>query len=190
MPSATGHPPEFTSVFSALKALLVPYAHSMSVSTDNETEYYLNSRYIQKNKKPLFFAAVQIKKNYVSFHLMPVYVEPAILTTASDELKQRMQGKSCFNFTRTEPALFRELALLTKTGYQHYEQEGLLADNGFLIQLSAPAQRALAQAGVQVPEDLEKFSEQDLLALHGVGPSAIPLLQSSLEERGLSFRSD
>lgn len=190
MTSAADKPKEFTSVFATLKAILVPYADSMAISTDTETELYLNSRYIQKNKKPLFFAAVQIKKNYVSFHLMPVYVEPTILATASDELKQRMQGKSCFNFTRTEPALFRELSMLTKTGYQHYEQEGLLADNGFLIQLSAPAQRALAQAGVQVPEDLEKFSEQDLLALHGVGPSAIPLLQSSLEERGLSFRSD
>ena len=113
----TTYPKEFTSVFSTLKAILAPYSDSISVSTDNETEYYLNSRYIQKNKKPLFFAAVQIKKNYVSFHLMPVYVEPTILATASDELKQRMQGKSCFNFTRTEPALFRELSMLTKTGY-------------------------------------------------------------------------
>lgn len=188
MSSTAVQPEEFTSVFSALKALLVPYAGSTTVSTDTETEYYLNSRYIQKNKKPLFFAAVQIKKNYVSFHLMPVYVEPTLLATMSDELKQRMQGKSCFNFTRTEPALFRELALLTKTGYEHYQQAGLLADNGFLTQLSAPAQRALAQAGVQVPEDLERFSEQDLLALHGVGPSAIPLLQSSLQAQGLSFK--
>lgn len=190
MPSAATHPEEFTSVFSALKALLVPYANSMDVSTDTELEYYLNSRYIQKNKKPLFFAAVQIKKNYVSYHLMPVYVEPALLETASDELKQRMQGKSCFNFTRTEPALFRELALLTESGYEHYQQAGLLVDNGFLTQLSAPLQRALAQVGVQVPEDLEKFSEKDLLALHGVGPSAIPLLKSSLEARGLSFKAD
>ncbi|MEP4544630.1 MAG: hypothetical protein ABJ000_00520 [Saccharospirillum sp.] len=183
-------PTEFASVFAALKALLAPYADSMTVSTDTQVEYYLNSRYIQKNKKPLFFAAVQIKKNYVSFHLMPVYVEPALLVTASDALKQRMQGKSCFNFTRTEPAMLHELALLTKTGYEHYQQAGLLADNGFLTQLSAPAQRALAQAGVQVPEDLEGFSEQDLLALHGVGPSAIPLLKSSLEARGLSFKPD
>lgn len=151
MTSAADQPKEFTSVFSTLTAILVPYADSMSVSTDTETEYYLNSCYIQKNKKPLFFAAVQIKKNYVSYHLMPVYVEPALLATASDELKQRMQGKSCFNFTRTEPALFHELTLLTKTGYEHYQQAGLLVDNGFLTQLSAPAQRALAQAGVQVP---------------------------------------
>lgn len=121
---------------------------------------------------------------------MPVYVEPALLATASNELKQRMQGKSCFNFTRTELALFRELSLLTRTGYEHYQQEGLLADNGFLTQLSAAAQRALAQAGVQAPEDLERFSEKELLTLHGVGPSAIPLLQSSLKTRGLSFKSD
>ncbi len=190
MPSTTTLPQEFTSVFIALKALLVPYANSMTVSSDTETEYYLNSRYIQKNKRPLFFAAVQIKKNYVSFHLMPVYVDLTLLATMSDELKQRMQGKSCFNFTRTEPVLLHELALLTKKGYEQYQQAGLLVDNGFLMQLSAPAQRALAQEGVQVPEDLEKFSEKELQALHGVGPSVIPLLQSSLEARGLSFKAD
>lgn len=190
MPSNTTQPTEFTSVFSALKALLIPYANSMTVSIDTETEYYLNSRHIQKNKKPLFFAAVQIKKNYVSYHLMPVYVEPALLATASEELMQRMQGKSCFNFTRTEPALFRELALLTKTGFEHYLQAGLLTDNSFLMQLSVPAQQALALVGIQAPEDLERFSKQEILALHGVGPGTIPLLQSSLEARGLSFKAD
>ncbi len=46
----------------------------------------------------MFFGAAVIKKNYVSFHLMPVYVHPDLLEGISDGLRKRMQGKSCFNF--------------------------------------------------------------------------------------------
>jgi hypothetical protein len=178
------------AVYSALKALLLPYALSMEVNSDTEQEYYLNSPYIQTNRKPLFFAAVQLRKNYVSFHLMPVYVEPALLATLSDALQQRMQGKSCFNFTHTEPALFQELEQLTKTGYEHYLQTGLLSDNGFLRALPTPAQRALDTAGVRVPEDLERFTESEILKLKGVGPVTVPLLKSIVESRGLGFKPE
>jgi hypothetical protein len=60
--------------------------------------------HIQKNKRPLFFGAVQVKKNYVSCYLRPVYADPTLLARISDSLKKRMQGKSCFNFTPADPA--------------------------------------------------------------------------------------
>jgi hypothetical protein len=66
--------------------------------------------------KPLFAAAVQIKKSYVSYHLMPVYVNPALADGLSPALRKRMQGKACFNFTRIDPAEARELSALTRTG--------------------------------------------------------------------------
>lgn len=34
-----------------------------------------------------------------------------------------MQGKSCFNFKTIDPALFRELATLTKKGYARFKKE-------------------------------------------------------------------
>ena len=68
----------------------------------------------------LFFGAVKIGKRYVSFHLMPVYVHPELLDGISPELRQRMQGKSCFNFTRPDDALFAELGSLTGAGYNAY----------------------------------------------------------------------
>ena len=45
---------------------------------------------------------------------MPVYEDPALLSDISDALRDRMQGKSCFNFTADEPSLFKELDALTK----------------------------------------------------------------------------
>jgi hypothetical protein len=35
-----------------------------------------------------------------------------------------LQGKSCFNFKSVKPALFKELAGLTKAGYASDEQQG------------------------------------------------------------------
>ena len=75
------------------------YANQLDCTVDNDEELYLNTKHIQKNKKPIWFGAVQIKQRYVSYHLMPVYVNPELLKGISPELKKRMQGRSCFNFT-------------------------------------------------------------------------------------------
>jgi hypothetical protein len=54
---------------------------------------------------------------------MPVYVCPDLLDGMSDGLKKRMQGKSCFNFTAPDAALFDELAQLTRAGFERYQRE-------------------------------------------------------------------
>jgi hypothetical protein len=54
---------------------------------------------------------------------MPVYIFPNLLENISLALKKHMQGKSCFNFKRSEPALFQELTRLAARGYEAYEQE-------------------------------------------------------------------
>ena len=91
---------------------------------DEDDNYYLDTSFVMKNKKPLFFGAVQIRKNYVSYHLMPVYVTPQLLTDMSPDLRKRMQGKSCFNFKTVDEALFVELADLTGAGLRSYKEAG------------------------------------------------------------------
>jgi hypothetical protein len=81
---------------------------------------------VNVNEKPLWFGAVQVKKNYVSYHLMPVYLNPALLETVSPGLLKRMQGKSCFNFTSSDAQLFRELAELTEAGFNDYVRQGFI----------------------------------------------------------------
>ena len=117
---------DFSSVYAALRKILSPYAAKLDKTKDDESELYVDTRHIQKSKKPLFFGAVQVKKSYVSFHLMPVYLKPELLDSASPELKSRMQGKSCFNFSAVEPALFKELTELTKAGYSSYKEQGFV----------------------------------------------------------------
>jgi Bacterial RNA polymerase, alpha chain C terminal domain len=67
------------------------------------------------------------------------------------------------------------------------ENERKPAD-GFLSTLSAPARRALEREGINTLLKLSKFSETELLKLHGMGPGSIPKLKLALKERGLSFR--
>jgi len=114
---------DFGAVFARLKAMLRPYAKHCEVLHDTPSQYYLNTRFIMKNKQPLFFAAARIGKAYVSFHLMPVYACPELLQGTSPELKRRMQGLSCFNFKTVEEKLFKELAQLTKASFARFNDE-------------------------------------------------------------------
>ena len=86
---------------------------SLRVTADSNDNYCLNAGYDEKRKAHIYFGGIQIKKNYVSFHLMPVYVNPTLLRGLSLELKKRMQGKSCFNFKVIEKKLITELSMLT-----------------------------------------------------------------------------
>ncbi|MDM7862305.1 hypothetical protein QTP81_16985 [Alteromonas sp. ASW11-36] len=114
------------AIFQELKAILAEYADEMIVLADEDDHFYLNTHHIMKNKKPMYFGSVKINKRYVSFHLMPVYVFPELLTSISARLKKRMQGKSCFNFTVSDEPLFTELTALVKNAYEMYAHEGYL----------------------------------------------------------------
>ncbi len=119
MPAQT----EFPIVFESLKSIIKPYAKRLIAKSDTPESYYLDAAYNEKWKKELFFASVQVKKNYVSFYLMPVYMYPDLLKNISPELKKHMQGKSCFNFKKVEKTLFEELSQLTEQGFERFMKE-------------------------------------------------------------------
>ena len=116
---------DFPVVFEKLKTILKPFEKALTVKTDSVDTYYLDGPYSEQWKKELFFGSAQIRKNYVSFYLMPVYMYPDLLKGISPELKKHMQGKSCFNFKKVEPELLQELAELTEKGYARFQQEEL-----------------------------------------------------------------
>jgi hypothetical protein len=114
---------DFLLVFEQLKGILRAYHRTFTVKTDAADTYYLDGPYSEKWKKELFFGSAQIKKNYVSFYLMPVYMYPELLKDVSPQLKKRMQGKSCFNFKTVEPELFDELRELTRRSADKFKKE-------------------------------------------------------------------
>jgi hypothetical protein len=118
--------PDLDAVYARLRAILEPYAAKLDIKADTDAELYVDTRHRMKNGKRLFFGAVQLKKRYVTYHLMPVYTDPGLLDGTSEGLKARMQGKSCFNFTQVDDALFAELAALTEAGFVRYREAGFL----------------------------------------------------------------
>lgn len=53
--------------------------------------------------------------------------------------------------------------------------------------LSAPAQRALAGAGITTLDDLTRYTEKEILNLHGMGPKTMSQLWEALADKGMSF---
>lgn len=112
-------------VFAELKRILQKHAKQLVVAKDTPTGYYLDTKATHpSNGRPICFGCAAIHKNYVSFYLIPVYGRPELLKGISPELKKRMQGKSCFNFKACDPALFKELAVLTKKGLDGFKKMG------------------------------------------------------------------
>lgn len=111
----------FQEVFAALKPIFEKYAGRLAVQVNEPDQYFLETKTAIRKGQRLQFGGVKIGKAYVSFHLMPIYMNPKLHATISPELKKRMQGKSCFNFTHVEPEQIAELKRLTAVGFEEFQ---------------------------------------------------------------------
>lgn len=109
-------PAELGKVYDALCAILKPYQKKLKWKSYGKDFYYLETHDPVYRGKPMCYGGVRLGMKYVSYYLMSVYMSPELMKGMSPELKKRMQGKSCFNFTAVDPKLFAELKALTKAG--------------------------------------------------------------------------
>ncbi len=115
---------DFAGTFRVLKALFTPYAARLHATQDSDTFYMLDGEYVSDFKRAMAFGGVQIRRAYVSFHLLPIYSHPELLSRVSDPLKKHLHGKSCFNFVRPERELLVELSALVDAGFSLYVRLG------------------------------------------------------------------
>ena len=111
----------FPVIFEQLKAILHSFEPPLVVQEDTPENYTLMVSPSQKYPKGFFFGSTRQGKNYVSYHLMPLYVFPDLLESMSERLKKRMQGKSCFNFTTIDEAHLTELTQLTQASIERFK---------------------------------------------------------------------
>ena len=69
-----------------------------------------------------YVAGTRLCARYVSYYLMGVYAMPELLDGMSPELRRRMQGKSCFNFSAVDERLLGELETLTAHALARHEE--------------------------------------------------------------------
>ncbi|MCF6746215.1 DNA-binding protein [Blastococcus sp. KM273128] len=62
-----------------------------------------------------------------------------------------------------------------------------MTDDDLPRAIGRPALGALRAAGINRLSEVGRLREEDLLALHGVGPRAVRLLRAELAERGLDL---
>ena len=118
---------DLTAIFKTLRPFYSKHAGFCVALNDDASRYHLGTHEVrEKDGYRTGFGGVEIKKNYVSAHLMPVYVHPDMLDTISPDLKKRMQGKSCFNFKKPDPPLFEELSNLIDAGLARFKDDGKL----------------------------------------------------------------
>src|SRR5689334_5276802 len=108
---------DFQPVFAALRAVMAEAEPTLVVKADNRTDYTLVTKspspFPQHKGEPMWFGAVRQGRAYVSYHLMPLYMNPALTAKVSEALRKRMQGKTCFNFKSVpEKGLLDELGTL------------------------------------------------------------------------------
>lgn len=56
--------------------------------------------------------------------------------------------------------------------------------------IGQPAHRALAGVGIENLRDFARFSETEILALHGMGPKAMRIIGEALREHGVNFANE
>ena len=117
--------PEFEETFAACREILRKLQPKLILNADEPGHYWLDTGYSERRKKMICFGGVRIGKGYVSYHLMPVYGCPDLVRDMPDELRRRMQGKSCFNFKSPEQG--RMLRDLTLESYERFKRGGYVS---------------------------------------------------------------
>lgn len=59
-----------------------------------------------------------------------------------------------------------------------------------LPKLSRPATSALHHIGITTLESLTKLTRRQFLALHGVGPKSLPIIETAMQDAGLDFAQE
>ena len=80
------------AVFPALSAILRRHAQGMTIRTDERGHLYVELAPVTARAKTRFFGAVQVRKSYVSYHLMPVYENLPSMMQLKESILPALRG--------------------------------------------------------------------------------------------------
>ncbi len=110
-----------------------------------------------------------------------------------------MLNSSFKKYTEENEVVTKGSLRICKQGHRYYKssdcptcpvcEELRNPAGGFPTNLSAPARRALENAGIKTLKQLSSWNEEELLNLHGIGPTTIPKLREVLKTAQLSFKT-
>ncbi|PSR52782.1 hypothetical protein AHMF7605_04210 [Adhaeribacter arboris] len=197
-------PPEIQERLQQLRTTI----REITPEAEEKISYGIPTFYLQGNL--VHFGAY---KNHIGF-----YPAPSGIQAFQEELATYEGGKGTIKFPLNKPlpvdlikkivayrveknlekATSKKNLRTCRNGHKYYkssdgptcpicEQERKPQDD-FLSLLVAPARRALENKGITNIQELSKYSEEEVLKLHGFGPSSLPKLRQVLADNKLSFR--
>jgi len=119
---------DFAAAFAVLKPVLAKHAKRLAIKTDTPAEYTVVTKgaspFPQHKGQPMWFGSVRLGKAYVSYHLMPLYMNPALEKSVTPPLAKRKQGKTCFNFkSAPEGEVLADLDRLTVAAVEDWAKK-------------------------------------------------------------------
>jgi hypothetical protein len=120
---------DLAGVHQRLQHILAPYRDMLVATKDGPGGTSLEIAGLE-GKPWGYVAGTRVGKRYVSYYLMPVYASPGLRATVSPRLENRMQGKSCFNFSSIDEDLLDELADLTQRGIPEFVEHARRVEAG------------------------------------------------------------
>lgn len=61
---------------------------------------------------------------------------------------------------------------------------------GVFADMASPVRRALEHKGIKTLKQFSKYTEKEILNMHGIGPSSMPLFKKKLKKADLSFKKE
>ena len=99
---------DMAAVYLRLREILLAHQGDLTVTRDSPEGMALEVPGLE-GKPWGYVAGTRLGKRYVSVYLMALYASPELAGPISPALGARRQGKSCFNFSHVDEALFAEL---------------------------------------------------------------------------------
>ncbi len=140
-----------------------------------ETISYGIPAFRYKGRVIVYFAGY---KNHIG-----LYATPSGHAAFAKELSKYKQGRGSVQFPLDKPMPLNLISKIVKFKMKQQAEKEI----DFFPGVSAPARRALQNNGIKTLKDLAKYTEAEILQFHGIGKTAMPILQKELQEKGLHF---
>ncbi|MGH2565361.1 MAG: DUF1801 domain-containing protein, partial [Ginsengibacter sp.] len=148
-----------------------------AASNAEETISYGMPAFRYNGRVIIYFAGY---KNHIG-----LYATPSGHAAFEKELSAYKQGRGSVQFPLDKPMPLSLISRIVNFRVQQQDEK----PGSFPATISAPAKRALENNGIKTLQQLSKHTEADILKFHGIGKTAIPILQKALKEKGLSFKN-
>jgi hypothetical protein len=111
---------DLRAVEARLRQILEPYRERLTVAREGPDGIYLELPGYE-GKPWGYVGGTRVGKSYVSYYLMGAY-DGRLQESMSPELRRRMQGKTCFSFTKIDEPVFAELEAVTAKAIERQPQ--------------------------------------------------------------------